>query len=816
MALLSYEKQAFADAFNEDGLLVCARGMGLERIFVTFLKLYCDPGQLVYVINTNEEEQAYFIEQLELQDVKPLPKSITSDFSVAEREQLYLNGGVLFITSRILVMDLLTKKVPSQLVSGIIIFKAHKIMESHQEAFILRLYRMQNQTGFVKAFSDNPTAFIKGLCYVERVLKALYVKKLFLWPRFHADVKDLMEKHTIDVVEMEIEMTPAMASCQTALLDIISSCVREMKKSHPSLDADEDITIETALSQNFDRTLRRHLDPIWHQLSIKTKNLVSDLRMVREILGNLTQYDAINFYQFIKSIRSSERTFISSDSWLYLDAADSLFTAAKQRVYSSNKKTKAKPGVAAEADLWDDEEETTDSPAEECPKWKYLKCGGNQMLKRIKDRMNEMNNAANRRCKTTKNTKSNELTLTQMITHDSSGDEDDVKTKKIKIGLVDEALTVFHPLYGNSDPYSILRTLSELQPTYVILYDPEISVVRQLEIFKACNPGKPLRVYFLLYSNSSEEQRYLLTVQKEKQAFEYLIKEKAALVIRDDQDDKMEDDDEETSLSFRDARAPVEHKIIVDVREFRSKLPSVLHKKNITIEPATIEIGDYILTPEICVERKSLSDLIGSLNNGRLYNQCQAMCRHYRKPVLLIEFDKNKPFSLLQGKYNVSTEMITHDIMGKLTLLTLHFNRVRLIWSQDAYKTATIFRELKENREQPNLKDALSLEKSEEEAMLLGGMYEHVAKDLILKMPGINTKNAYTILNKVSNVADLATKSKEDLGKILHSDIHGEKLYTFMNHHETSQGIGVNATRQKVEKKRLQLKPRRKKNEKLF
>ena len=46
------------------------------------------------------------------------------------------------------------------------------------------------------------------------------------------------------------------------------------------------------------------------------------------------------------------------------------------------------------------------------------------------------------------------------------------------------------------------------------------------------------------------------------------------------------------------------------------------------------------------MERKSVSDLIGSLNNGRLYNQCVAMCRCYKRPVLLIEFDPNKSFAL--------------------------------------------------------------------------------------------------------------------------------------------------------------------------
>ena len=79
------------------------------------------------------------------------------------------------------------------------------------------------------------------------------------------------------------------------------------------------------------------------------------------------------------------------------------------------------------------------------------------------------------------------------------------------------------------------------------------------------------------------------------------------------------------------------------MREFRSALPSLLHKRGIDIEPVTLEVfsslatpllsdllyqvGDYIITPEICLERKSLSDLIGSLQNGRLYTQATAMTR---------------------------------------------------------------------------------------------------------------------------------------------------------------------------------------------
>jgi DNA excision repair protein ERCC-4 len=59
-------------------------------------------------------------------------------------------------------------------------------------------------------------------------------------------------------------------------------------------------------------------------------------------------------------------------------------------------------------------------------------------------------------------------------------------------------------------------------------------------------------------------------------------------------------------------------KVIVDVREFRSSLPSVLDARNFKIIPCTLNVGDYILSPTMCVERKSIPDLISSFTSGRL------------------------------------------------------------------------------------------------------------------------------------------------------------------------------------------------------
>lgn len=45
------------------------------------------------------------------------------------RQKVYLQGGVLFLTSRILVVDFLTERVPVEHISGILVYKAHRYVD---------------------------------------------------------------------------------------------------------------------------------------------------------------------------------------------------------------------------------------------------------------------------------------------------------------------------------------------------------------------------------------------------------------------------------------------------------------------------------------------------------------------------------------------------------------------------------------------------------------------------------------------------------------------------------------------------------------
>lgn len=99
----------------------------------------------------------------------------------------------------------------------------------------MRLFREKNKTGFIKAFSGAPVAFTTGFCQVNRVMRSLFVKNLYLWPRFHANVTESLKQTTPEVVELHVEMTQEMQTIQTSILDLMNFTLQELKRLNPSI-----------------------------------------------------------------------------------------------------------------------------------------------------------------------------------------------------------------------------------------------------------------------------------------------------------------------------------------------------------------------------------------------------------------------------------------------------------------------------------------------------------------------------------------------------------------------------------------------------
>ncbi|XP_049868551.1 DNA repair endonuclease XPF [Pectinophora gossypiella] len=855
--LLPFEKQIFIDMFEKDALLIMAKGLNYTSILSNLLWVFKDPGNLVLVINSGEYEEKLLTEKFNLTALPALG---------TEREKAYLEGGIYFVSTRILVVDLLKDRVPISHITGIIVLRAHTVLESCQEAFALRLYRQKNKTGFIKAFSNSPISFTFGYHQVEKVMRALFVTELFLWPRFHGAIIKSLKSRKAEVVELHVPMTTNMTFIQTCLLDIMNYTVKQLKSMNRTLDMQE-ITTENCMTKKFHKILQSQLDCVWHQLSTRTKEYIQDLKVLRSMIINLIHDDSVSFYALVSKYRSPEYAKINS-GWILLDSAEQLFTLAKNRVFNSKNAFEPEPCPKWKclSDLLLDEipKEVRTTQNSSLNKTKililcqdnktcsqlnhYLTMGANKYLfytafrrditinklsSKFTGFKNQLPTDKVVKKEKTKNSKQNDnknvqkedidtkseledddefnvdesnksnyvLTLTQVASqaHTSKDTNESMFEPISQLDNLDitqieaeKPLIYIQTFKENGNHLSLEKTLETLRPEYIIMYHSDISAVRQIEIFECKKKAEEpvAKVYFMIHDKTVEEQAYLTALKREKQSFELLIQTKCVMVVPSYQDGKTDEyfnmnvEEEDDSKDTRKAGGQTQIKekpvVIVDMREFRSDLPSLLHKKGINIEPVTITIGDYILTPDICVERKSISDLIGSLNSGRLYTQCTQMCRNYSRPVLLIEFDQNKSFNL-QGHFVVSTDISGADIQQKLQLLTIHFPRLKLVWSPSPYATAELFYELKQGRKNPNVAEALALSGENTADDMNYERYNVMVHDFVQKLPGVTSKNITRIMNKGVSLDHLITLTLEQLTEIIENKNEAESLYSILH-----------------------------------
>ena len=75
----------------------------------------------------------------------------------------------------------------------------------------------------------------------------------------------------MQVVELEVFMTPAMEEIYQAISELMDACIKELRKSN-KIDTSE-LTVENGIFTSFDDIIRRQLDSIWHTVSPRTKQV---------------------------------------------------------------------------------------------------------------------------------------------------------------------------------------------------------------------------------------------------------------------------------------------------------------------------------------------------------------------------------------------------------------------------------------------------------------------------------------------------------------------------------------------------------------
>ncbi|KAJ7062873.1 hypothetical protein C8F01DRAFT_985778 [Mycena amicta] len=963
--LLPFHKSILERVYDPttNDLLVLARGLGLRRIVCSLLKIYDTPGSTVLLVNATPEEELEIGEELGIMGCRnPGLRVVGYETQSKDRQALYLAGGLFSVTSRILVVDMLQGDLPTARVTGMLVLHAEQVTALALEAFIVRLYREKNKTGFLKGFTDQAEHISNGMSPLKNIMKELQLRSVHIYPRFQEDIKKSLERRRADVIELSQNMSEPMAEIHHAIIQCMTSTLAELKRSYSTIELDE-LTVENAYFRSFDVIVRRQLDSVWHKTGPKTKQLVSDLGVLRRLLTYLLTYDPLQFHAYLETLLATgTRTVMgvkeNKSPWMISDVAHLIFDGARRRCYLGSFRPRPQDD---DEDDWAVVDQLAGAEArpqwlpqglepvlEELPKWglvadvlqeieeeilrietadmirkgpplpgsnvvlvmtsstrtcriisEFLASkddslpkgarGRTMLMKRLrvylwwktslarrkadgkpgfgmpdvipgeagfgrgyvandgssgisealkkKDRDKADRNARRRRARGgapaavsiralpgdsadaaigTMNAEANDIAAFWQSRGDSGGPSEDPQEIDLdSLGLLNldtaDLEREFDTHYGLLAPQQTVivrayggdaddRMLAELQPRFIIMYEPNMDFVRRIEVYRSSSPGLNVRVYHMVYGNSCEEHRYLAGVRKEKDAFQRLIKERGSMLlpIFEDKGDGRQDALIKTISTRvaggrREVRAEPAQ-VIVDMREFRSSLPSLLHAANMLVIPATLTVGDYILTPDICVERKSLPDLVSSFNSGRLYTQCELMSVHYKHPVLLIEFEEDKAFSLgvvseiksyakPTGKYppkaGGSADKDDKPLLqSKLVLLLLSFPRLRIIWASSPHASAEIFADLKANAHEPDPRVAVGVgAEADPEA---GAGVNAAAEELLRCLPGVTAKNVGYVASRVRNVRALCDMSLVEVQGILGVE-PGKACYEFLH-----------------------------------
>ncbi|KAL1228598.1 DNA repair endonuclease XPF [Trichinella spiralis] len=660
-AYLQYENDIFVETFSENFLLIAAKGLCVERLFVRYIEF-----QLLREFGSTE------------------PTRLTSNFSVNERQNAYLAGGVKFVTTNILINDLLAGRIPVDLLT---------------------------------AFSDQPSAFAQGIGKLQRAVSLLQVDRVRFLPRFHINVINALDKAAPDLQEVTVNMSDACRVSERLLNELLTACVQELRQCNTLIPA-ELLTVEMAATSWFDSAIQNHFGvDLQDILSSKACLLLKDINRLRHLIDCLESESNRTFASVLTAMFSDKKLFHNNSGWLFTEAAKKLMKEGKKVGLNTPNKWLALVSIIK--DLY-----VKDSNSESKSAMTFLLVRSRTVGSQLKQLLQEL----------------------------WENDSEKLIPCRLETDLVnvlgcerDPMILILH----TKEKYTIFRALLSLNPDNVVIYNADMWIVRHLELYNAtaCSREKQLRVFFMMYDKSMEERKYLSGLQRERTSFEQLFKEEVSLLIP-----KRTSLDQTRLNELEDQKVP--STIVVDMREFRSELPTQLHVRGVRLVPVTLTVGDYIITPDVCVERKSINDLISSLIHGRLYAQCRAMNNYYKKQILLVQLGDSK-----KGWHRIGDQLA-----ARLACLTLNFPKLSIIWAMNALSAAELLIDFKWKRNEPNANEAVAFGKEEipEEQLKQGQTVE-----VLRRLPSVDSKNIGTFLKASVNLKQLFTSSQEELEKIV-------------------------------------------------
>ena len=189
-------------------------------------------------------------------------------------------------------------------------------------------------------------------------------------------------------------------------------------------------------------------------------------------------------------------------------------------------------------------------------------------------------------------------------------------------------------------------------------------------------------------------------------------------------------------------------RIVADEREKKSGIPNLLKGIGINLEIKTLPIGDYIVAPETIVERKSISDLVSSVFDGRLFDQCNRMKENFQFPIIIIEGNTDKIEELVENPF---------VFYGAVSSVAIDF-KIPIISTPNASHTAKLLVSMCSRKDIAKGPFIKKIRKSDD--------IQRQQLSVLSSLPGVGEKLAIRMLEKFGTPLRVFSASSTELSKI--------------------------------------------------
>lgn len=318
----------------------------------------------------------------------------------------------------------------------------------------------------------------------------------------------------------------------------------------------------------------------------------------------------------------------------------------------------------------------------------------------------------------------------------------------------------------------------------VIFYEPIPSAIRSIQRKGRTARKKVGKVIVLIAKGTKDEAYYWLSRSKEREMRKRIsemrmieietektvIKTESTVPETMNKTGNKEDEDQSRITDFEDMELKLT--IFVDPRETRAGIARFLQKAGVDLKLQNLEIGDYIVSDKVCIERKTVTDFLDTLINKRrnLFEQIHRMKNEYEKPLLVIEGDS------IYGQRNVHPNVV-RAVMASIAL----DYAVPIIQTRDAADTASLIYVIAKREQMPNKtevnphgkKPTASLKEQQEYFVsALSNIGIMTTRNLLVKFKTIERIMAAS-KEELMEVENVGEKTAEHIKKVFSTEYNG-------------------------------------------